>query len=446
RKLTYYNESEKTANENLFFSAETSMKKNGNPVFLYVKGNHLGNVMAVISDRKIPVDVYDYAAGTNNWYDFDTKTGQYVYVGAGGDEERSTAADGYIDYFIADVDVYSDYYPGHQQLPGRSGGSTTYRFAGANGQEKETEVTSTNSHYSAEYWMYDSRTVRRWEQDPINYAWQSPYATFNNNPIIYSDRLGLAGEDEIRKVSLKERTQSAITKAARSEAYFKLQVTAAEIRQAKAEVVVSKVKQQMTWVPKTQPTPEPTPQVAYIGPQTYDDYTGTIQNATPEHREAAPFSAWVKDMSADLLNAFYPEVTAIDDLAAVSTDPNSTWKDVTLATFNFILATPGKRPIRNQHLAGGVHPVTKVRFDADGYPDFSKHLYQGGKNDVIIKPTGTRDADFAAANKAAGYDATPKGYTWHHHQETGRMQLVDSEIHSQTGHTGGYSMWGQETK
>ncbi|HEZ4390548.1 TPA: HNH endonuclease, partial [Neisseria meningitidis] len=28
-------------------------------------------------------------------------------------------------------------------------------------------------------------------------------------------------------------------------------------------------------------------------------------------------------------------------------------------------------------------------------------------------------------------------YTWHHHQDTGRMQLVPEEKHSPTGHIGG---------
>ena len=98
--------------------------------------------------------------------------------------------------------------------------------------------------------------------------------------------------------------------------------------------------------------------------------------------------------------------------------------------------------LRNGHLAGKLHPVTKVPFTKSGFPNFSKHLFQGGKNNVFIKPTGTRAGDFAAANRAAGYTSTPKGFTWHHHQTTGRMQLVNSKIHSQTGHTGGFSIWG----
>lgn len=32
----------------------------------------------------------------------------------------------------------------------------------------------------------------------------------------------------------------------------------------------------------------------------------------------------------------------------------------------------------------------------------------------------------------------------HHHQTVGRMQLVKTDIHSKTGHTGGYSIWGNK--
>jgi hypothetical protein len=99
------------------------------------------------------------------------------------------------------------------------------------------------------------------------------------------------------------------------------------------------------------------------------------------------------------------------------------------------------KTVRNGHLAGGSHPKTGVPFDKNGFPDFSKHLYKGGINDVIIKGTGNRGSDFAAANKAAGYPSTPTGHTWHHHQDTGRMQLVEKTAHWKTGHTGGMSLW-----
>ena len=37
---------------------------------------------------------------------------------------------------------------------------------------------------------------------------------------------------------------------------------------------------------------------------------------------------------------------------------------------------------------------------------------------------------------------TPDGYIWHHHQQEGKMQLVDQKIHTGTGHDGGQKIWG----
>lgn len=36
----------------------------------------------------------------------------------------------------------------------------------------------------------------------------------------------------------------------------------------------------------------------------------------------------------------------------------------------------------------------------------------------------------------------PEGYTWHHNEKEGLMQLVDTVTHDATGHTGGMSLWG----
>jgi hypothetical protein len=34
------------------------------------------------------------------------------------------------------------------------------------------------------------------------------------------------------------------------------------------------------------------------------------------------------------------------------------------------------------------------------------------------------------------------GFTWHHNEQPGKMQLVDAEIHQKSSHTGGRSIWG----
>ena len=61
---------------------------------------------------------------------------------------------------------------------------------GMNGQESVDEVSGSKSHYIAEFWMYDSRIGRRWNIDPIVKPWESPYATFSNNPILFIDPNG----------------------------------------------------------------------------------------------------------------------------------------------------------------------------------------------------------------------------------------------------------------
>ncbi len=94
--------------------------------------------------------------------------------------------------------------------------------------------------------------------------------------------------------------------------------------------------------------------------------------------------------------------------------------------------------IRNKHLAGKLHPKTGIPFDKDGFPDFSSVA----KQRVSIKQTGNRAVDEAAANSAAGLSQTPRGYTWHHHQDGKTMQLVPTDIHRATGHTGGVATGG----
>ena len=112
-------------------------------------------------------------------------------------------------------------------------------------------------------------------------------------------------------------------------------------------------------------------------------------------------------------------------------------------------------------LAGKKHPVSGVEFDSNGFPVFeSKYDMQLNPEDYqksrsthfsrastalyndIMKDDNLRsqftDAEIAILKKGK----VPKAYTWHHHQDVGKMQLVDSYIHMKTGHTGGFSIWG----
>jgi len=70
--------------------------------------------------------------------------------------------------------------------------SQNYRY-GYGTQERVVEIDQ--NHYTAEYWEYDGLLGRRWNIDPVIKPWESPYACFYNNPILYNDPSGLTGEE-----------------------------------------------------------------------------------------------------------------------------------------------------------------------------------------------------------------------------------------------------------
>ena len=114
-------------------------------------------------------------------------------------------------------------------------------------------------------------------------------------------------------------------------------------------------------------------------------------------------------------------------------------------------------------MAGKTHPKTKVRFDEKGFPKFKVYYTIKLRRRHFHE---TREQHFNLANKELKKDIgssvrikakfsrkqikeihqgnTPSGYTWHHHQDAGVLQLVDEEIHAKTSHIGGYSIWGSK--
>lgn len=137
--------------------------------------------------------------------------------------------------------------------------------------------------------------------------------------------------------------------------------------------------------------------------------------------------------------------------------------------------SPEQIKCRNEDLEGQRHPETGVPFErkqveVDGkqyeivVPEFEslydaqlpENMYEA-KDREQFKECNLQLKNEAAANKniREQFDDeqleqlengdTPDGYTWHHDAEAGKMQLVDTEIHQKTGHTGGRSVWGGGT-
>ena len=75
-----------------------------------------------------------------------------------------------------------------------------------------------------------------------------------------------------------------------------------------------------------------------------------------------------------------------------------------------------------------------VEFSKSGFPIFTPYSKKTVDIGSLNKNSST---DFAKANKMAGYKETPKGYTWHHVENSTKLQLVPTDLHQSVKHTGG---------
>lgn len=76
-------------------------------------------------------------------------------------------------------------------MPGRNFNSNQFRY-GYQGSEKDDEISGSGNHYTTEFRELDTRLGRWWSVDPKSsfFAWQSPFVSMNNNPILLNDVLG----------------------------------------------------------------------------------------------------------------------------------------------------------------------------------------------------------------------------------------------------------------
>lgn len=165
----------------------------------YEINNHLDNVITTVSDRKCAIDgKYNYAGNAGGNFVYDGYTFTPVAAGTGY-YSQVTAPNGLVDYYVPEITSTTDYYAFGTNMPGRtfalSGGDYRYRH---NGQEKDVEIFE--EALSAEFWEYDTRLGRRWEQDPIMEASLSPYSVFRDSPIQYADPSGLSSGDPVGKI------------------------------------------------------------------------------------------------------------------------------------------------------------------------------------------------------------------------------------------------------
>jgi len=195
------------------------------------------------------------------------------------------------------------------------------------------------------------------------------------------------------------------------------------------------------------------------------------------HAERAPDDATggLRDLESPALDASRLESTgdAIADIGGteptIGKDPPYRARDAldALDAKHPGDVTPGtvlRRNEKNAKLAGKRHPVTGIVFDERGFsifddvavfetrlPDEATAIVD---RDVHMR-AATRQLDEAIARVEVSasifndqqmaairaHEIRIPGLTWHHHQELGRMQLVPTQIHNDTGHKGGFRIW-----
>ena len=74
-----------------------------------------------------------------------------------------------------------------------------------------------------------------------------------------------------------------------------------------------------------------------------------------------------------------------------------------------------------------------VKFDRAASAEFAPYALKR----VEIDMQGNYSSDFSEANKKAGLEETPDGFTWHHNQDGKTMELVPEDLHGAVRHTGG---------
>ena len=131
---------------------------------------------------------------------------------------------------------------------------------------------------------------------------------------------------------------------------------------------------------------------------------------------------------------------------------------------DYLNASP-KNNIVNKGLAGGKH-VNGVDYDVLGFPIFKGNnlifTLKLNEDYYVMKDTNQfkectrllREA-IEKGDVSRGLftpqqleqiekgRARIKGFTWHHHQVPGKMQLVLEDIHGEVSHLGGNKLWGE---
>ena len=151
----------------------------------YELTNHLGNVLATISDKKL----------------YETNSNGILKI-------------------KADILSANDYYPFGMQMDGRSFTlpDSDYKF-GFNGKESDDEVSGSGNQYDYGFRIYNPRIAKFLSVDPLtnSYPWYTPYQFAGNKPIHCIDLDGLEEKEAFLSDDFTPQTLDEMEKYTRDE-------------------------------------------------------------------------------------------------------------------------------------------------------------------------------------------------------------------------------------
>lgn len=214
---------------------------------------------------------------------------------------------------------------------------------------------------------------------------------------------------------------------------------------------------------------------------------GNLFEVTPEHRFLVN-GQWkeIKDVAAgeelELIDgtktfvkntALISKLTTVFNFDVLDNENYFVTEDGVLVHNGYSFNEDGSLKTRNQKLEGQNHPKTGVPFErktievngqqVDGvFPTFKSKFTLKLPNSKLVMADEKQftyctnqlakqiEKNPALANKFTSQQLAdikagkPRidGLTWDHNEQKGVMQLVDRQIHADTGHTGGNSIWG----
>jgi RHS repeat-associated protein len=159
----------------------------------YELKNHLGNVLTVITDRKIAVDNVSYVSGNGTYISAPSNNQLYLHVTTGTFIQLSSP-DLKVDYYTAEIVKSTEYSCYGVELSGWGYVNIdSYRY-GFNGKELDQDgMGGGGSTYDYGFRIYNPALGKFLSVDPLiqSYPWYTPYQFAGNTPIGAIDLDGL---------------------------------------------------------------------------------------------------------------------------------------------------------------------------------------------------------------------------------------------------------------